>query len=140
MQPYAKPSRNGFSDAVTRPPVSQVRWAVDFLERRIDLAIAAGNRDQTQAFRKVLQVLHEIDCRSDSLRYRTLSEAFDFLTTFTDDCLAAGSDPAALRSYLQLIQVLSAVDIARKEELVTGQLCSLARVEALCGGQHVHTY
>ena len=140
MQPLAKHSPSGHSDATTMPAVSHVRWAVDFVERRIDLAVACGNREQSQAFRKVLQVLHDIDCRTNSLRYRELTEAFDFLTMFTDDCMAAGSDASALRAYMQLIQILAAVDIARKEEGETGELCSLARVEELCGGQHVRTH
>ncbi len=140
MQPLAKHSLSNVQEAQTLPSASHVRWAVNFVERRIDLAVACGNREHSQAFRKVLQVLHDIDCRTNSLRYRELTEAFDFLTMFTDDCMSAGSDAAALRSYLQLIQILSAVDIARKEEFESGQLCSQARVEELCGGQHVRTH
>lgn len=148
MQPMAKPSpgsgdtatQNTQDDALAQCAESHIRWATQFVEQRIDLAVAAGNQYQSEAFRLILQVLNDIDSRTDPRRYRTLCDAFDFLTTFTDDCLAAGSEPAALRSYMHLIRVLAAIDIARKEEAESAQLCSLARVEALCGGQHVPTH
>lgn len=148
MQPMAKPrpgsgnpaTQDMQAEALTQGSFSHVRWATQFVEQRLDVAVATGNKYQSHAFRLVLQALHEIDYRTDPDRYRTLCDAFDFLTTFTDDCLAAGSEPTALRSYMHLIRVLAAIDIARKEEAESGQLCSLARVEALCGGQHVPTH
>ena len=144
MQPMAKPSpgagnaaaQDVLNETQSQSSFSHVRWATQFVEQRVDVAIATGNTYQSHAFRMVLQVLNDVDFRTDPRRYRTLCDAFDFLTTFTDDCLAAGSEPSALRSYMHLIRVIAAIDIARKEEAESGQLCSLARVEALCGGQH----
>jgi len=108
-----------------------IRFAVDFLQARIREEAMMGDRDSALAMAGVLEVLHGLSKASDQLRRKAETDAYDFIAGYTDLISDAGADAEIFQGFTVVADVLRAVDIARKEESRTGQLCSYARVEEL---------
>lgn len=113
-----------------------IRSAVDFLQERIREEAAMGDRDAALALAGVLEVMHGLSKATDLLRCRAESDAYDFIASYTDLIAEAGADTFVLQGFSLVADVLRAVDIARKEETQSGQLCSYARVEEIYEGMY----
>jgi len=110
-----------------------VRGAVVFLQSLIRRESDLGDQHGAMGLAGVLDVLHGLGRPTETLRRRAESDAYDFITDYTDIISETGASQADLDGLRLVANVLASADIARKQEKSSGQLCGFARIEEIYG-------
>lgn len=120
-----------------RPQPCPVIWALSFLRRSMIHERDLGDQYGAMALASVSEVLQNMDAPTDALRRRAEAEAYDYIANYTDLLAEAGASTQLLEGYQCVLQVLAALDLVRKQELLTGVLTSYARVQEVYEAMYV---
>ncbi|AHK17440.1 hypothetical protein R615_06060 [Thalassolituus oleivorans R6-15] len=112
-------------------------WALSFLRRSMIHERDLGDQYGAMALASVSEVLQNMDAPTDALRRRAEAEAYDYIANYTDLLAEAGASAQLLEGYQCVLQVLAALDLVRKQELLTGVLTSYARVQEVYEAMYV---
>lgn len=120
----------------TGRPYTFVRRAADALATLTRDALLENQHKNAFALAGVRDVLNGLSKPSDTLRRRAESDAYDFIADYIDSQAKFGVKRQVIADLKLVSNVLAATDIARKQERISGQLCSYARVEEIIGNMY----
>ena len=110
-------------------PTSQIAQSVNFLNDFIMNEAIDGDSEGAKSLMLAVDALQSMDMASTSASRRKESEAYEFVSGYTEILKETQAPADLVNSFEQVLKVFEALDTVRKNELQTGALASYASVQ-----------